>query len=131
MRMDSTEEYSPGFSAKLSDIIKSRHSILNVSAEVSVGNSRSNPTLVVSIDEDGKSLLWRGSEYKDYQTHKMFFSTLYVSNLFSGMDLEKHPNATIKIYIWNRDKKVTLVHNFKVEVIAANPVIYGLYEPTE
>ncbi|CAN5362798.1 hypothetical protein BH10BAC1_BH10BAC1_07650 [soil metagenome] len=131
MRIDSTEEYSPGFSAKLSDVIKSKHSILNVSAEISTGNVSSNPTLVVSIDEDGKSLLWRGSEYQNYQTKKMFFNTVYVSNLFSGFDLEKHPNATIKIYIWNRDKKVALVHNFKVEVIESNPLVYGLYEPIE
>lgn len=131
MRMDSTQEYSPGFSAKLSDVIKSRHSILNVSAEINVGKEISNPTIVVSIDEDGKSLLWRGSEYKDYQTGKLFFNTVYLSNLFSGMDLAKHPNATIKIYIWNRDKKGCLVYNFKVEVIESNPMIYGLYEPIE
>lgn len=131
MRIDSTEEYSPGFNAKLSDIIKSKHSILNVSAEISIGNTSSNPTLVLSIDEDGKPLLWRGSEYRDFQTNKMFFNTIYVSNLFSGMDLAKHPDATIKIYIWNRNKKVTLVHNFKVEVLESNPMIYGLYEPIE
>ena len=131
MELDSTQEYSTGFSAKLIDIVKSRHSILNVSAEISVGKEKSNPTIVVSIEEEGKSLLWRGSGHDEYKTKELFFNTIYVSHLFSGMDLSKHPDATIKIYVWNRDKKGALVRNFKVEVIESNPMIYGLYEPIE
>ena len=131
MELDSTQEYSTGFSAKLSDIVKSRHSILNISAEISVGKEKSNPTIVVSIEEEGKSLLWRGSGHDEYKTKELFFNTIYVSHLFSGMDLSKHPDATIKIYVWNRDKKGALVRNFKVEVIESNPMIYGLYEPIE
>jgi len=131
MRLDSTEEFSAGFSAKLIDIVKSRHSILNVSAEISTGKEASNPTVVVSIDEGGKSFLWRGSELNQYKTNPLFFNSVYVSHLFSGMDLEQHPDATLKIYIWNRDKKAALIRNFKVEVIESNPMIYGLYEPIE
>lgn len=131
MELDSTQEYSTGFSAKLNDIIKSRHSILNVSAEISVGKEKSNPTIVVAIEDEGKSLLWRGSGHDEYKTKDLFFNSIYVSHLFSGMDLEKHPNATIKIYVWNRDKKAALVRNFKVEVIESNPIVYGLYEPIE
>jgi len=131
MELDSTQEYSTGFSAKLNDIIKARHSILNVSAEISVGKEKSNPTIVVAIEDEGKSLLWRGSGHDEYKTKDLFFNSIYVSHLFSGMDLEKHPNATIKIYVWNRDKKAALVRNFKVEVIESNPIVYGLYEPIE
>lgn len=131
MELDSTQEYSTGFSAKLSDIVKSRHSILNVSAEISVGKEKSNPTVVVSIEEEGKPLLWRGSGHEEYKTKELFFNSIYVSHLFSGMDLEKHPTATIKIYVWNRDKKGALVRNFKVEVIESNPMIYGLSERIE
>ncbi|MCX6295302.1 MAG: glycosyltransferase family 39 protein [Bacteroidetes bacterium] len=131
MALDSSKEYSAGFSAKLSDIIRSKHTIINVSAKIKTGEQNLNPTLVLSIDDGGKSLLWRGSEYRDYKLNENTFNSVYVSNLFSGMDLEKHPNATIKIYVWNRDKKDVLVNDLKVEAVESNPQIYGLYEPIE
>jgi dolichyl-phosphate-mannose-protein mannosyltransferase len=130
MYLDSTIEYSPGFSTSLFEIMTSRHSIVNISADIAVEDPASNPTLVLSID-DKESLIWRGSEYQSYKKADGKFNTVFVSDLFSGVDLKKHPYATIKIYVWNRDKKGVSVKNFKVEVIESNPMIYGLYEPIE
>lgn len=131
MYLDSTQEYSAGFSTSLFEIMNSRHSIVNVSADIAVEDAGSNPTLVLSIDDGTESLIWRGSEYQSYKKEDGKFNKVYVSNLFSGLDLKKHPYATIKVYVWNRNKKGVLVKNFKIEVIAGNPVIYGLYEPIE
>ena len=130
MYLDSTVEYSPGFSTSLYEIVTSRHSIVNVSADIAVEDATSNPTLVLSVD--GKeSLIWRGSEYQSYKKADGKFNTVYVSALLSAIDLKKHPYASIKIYVWNRDKKKIYVKNFKVEVIESNKRVYGLYEAIE
>lgn len=131
IKLDSEQEYSSGFSAKLKDIIKSRHSILNVSADMAVFDERSNPSLVISIQEGKKIILWRGSELKSFRRSTGNFTGVYVANLFTDMEIQKYPNAEMIIYIWNRTKKEVWVKNFKIEVIESNPNIYGLYEPLD
>jgi hypothetical protein len=130
-KMDSTEEYGPTFTAKLKDIVNSRHNIINVSAEISSQDTSSDPTLVLEIHDGKESLLWRGGSYKAFNNKSRENNTVYVSNLFSGFDFKKHPNAEVKIYVWNRDKKEVWINNINIEVVESNPVIYGLYEPIE
>lgn len=132
MYLDSRQEYSAGFSTYLYEILNSRHSILNVSAEIDTGKDTAlNPTLVLSIDDGKEPIAWRGSEYNWYSKQKGEKTMVYVSHLFSGLDMKKHPYAHLKVYVWNRDKKKVLVKNLKVEVLESNPRIYGLYEPIE
>jgi Dolichyl-phosphate-mannose-protein mannosyltransferase len=129
MMVDSSKEYSAGFSSKLSSLIKNKHSILNVSAVIESDDETINPSVVIAIQDDKTNLLWRGRGYQEYKQAGKKKATVFVSNLFSGMDLTKHPNAVIKIYVWNRDKKQAFIYDFKIEVIESNPFIYGLYEP--
>ena len=132
MYLDSTQEYSAGFSTYLYEIVKTRHSILNVSAEIDTQrDSTLNPTLVVSIDDSNESLSWKGAEYSWYAQKRGEKTRVYISLLLSGMDIKKHPYARVKVYVWNRDKKNVSVKNLKVEVIESNPQIYGLAEPLE
>lgn len=132
MYLDSTQEYSAGFSTYLYEILNSRHSILNVSAEIDTGKDTAlNPTLVLSIDDGKEPIAWRGSEYNWYSKQKGEKTMVYVSHLFSGLDMKKHPYVHLKVYVWNRDKKKVLVKNLKVEVLESNPRIYGLYEQIE
>lgn len=132
MYLDSTREYSAGFSTYLYEILNSRHSILNVSAEIDTKNDPLvNPTLVLSIDDGKESIVWRGYEYYWYSKQPGGKTNVYVSHLFSGLDMKKHPYAHLKVYVWNRDKKKVLVKNLKVEVLESNPRIYGLYEPVD
>ncbi|MGZ4053939.1 MAG: glycosyltransferase family 39 protein [Bacteroidia bacterium] len=129
--MDSTEEYGTTFSAKLIDIINSRNNIINVCAEISTNDSASDPTLVLEIHDESGSLLWRGNDYKSFVMDKEGFKKIYSSYLFSDFDFKKHPDAEMKIYIWNRDKKEARISNINIEVVESNPFIYGLYEPIE
>jgi hypothetical protein len=75
--------------------------------------------------------LWRAGSYKSFNNHAGEINNVYVSNLFSGFDIKKHPKAEIKIYIWNRDKKPTYIDGIKIETVESNPFIYGLYEPID
>ncbi len=129
--IDSTQEYGPAFSKKLLKIVKSSYSIVNVSAEISAKDSSVNPVLVMSIQDGNESLSWRGSEYKWFASATDSTCKIYVSQLLAGLDLQKHPKAEIKIYVWNRDKKNINVSPIKIEATTSSPFIYGLYEPLE
>lgn len=129
--IDSTQEYGYTFSAKLNDIINGKNNILQVSAGILVKDAASDPTLVIEIHDGKESLLWRAGSYKSFNNHAGEINNVYVSNLFSGFDIKKHPKAEIKIYIWNRDKKPTYIEGIKIETVESNPFIYGLYEPID
>lgn len=121
--MDSLMEYSPNFSAKLKDITKGRHNIINASAEISCTDSLNSPILVMDINSVNGLKVWRGSERSTIRTQQR----IYISQLLSEIDIEKYADAVINVYLWNKDKKSVKIKNIKVETIEANPYIYGLY----
>lgn len=127
-RMDSTIEYSPMFSAKLIDITKGKHNIINGIAEIKCMDSLCAPILVMDIVDSKGLKIWRGGsrsvEGKNQVTEK-----IYISQLLSEINLEKHPDAEIKIYVWNKNKKEVIIKQINIEVIESNPYIYGLYYP--
>lgn len=129
--LDGSQEYAPGFTANLYDILSSRHNIINVSVEIQPREETDNPTLVLTIEDGKELLLWRGSEYLWYKKEEGKLNTVYVSNLFSGIDLKNHPYAKMKVFVWNRDKTSLSFRRLEIEVIESNPMIYGLYEPIE
>ena len=130
-KLDTAIEYSQAFTFQLNDIVYSRHSIINLSARLFVPDSSSNPILVMEILENGKSLKWNGSEYFSYNNQPKTANTIFLSTSLTAFNLKEHPNAEVKIYIWNRDKKEAMIQDMNMEVVKANPFIYALYEPID
>ena len=87
--------------------------------------------MVADLTDGDKSFLWNGAEYFNYNNSENSANRLYICRDISTFDLKKHPNAQLKIYIWNRDKKEVLVNEMEVKVIGGNTNIYGLYEPID
>ena len=129
--LDSTKEYGPEYNVYFHDILKSRHSIINVSAEMRPHHKEDSPTLVMEISDSKGLILWRGSDYNQFIKSADGPNKVYLSYLFSGLDLKEHPYAKMKVYVWNRDKKNIEINSLDIEVIESNPVIYGLYETIE
>ncbi len=129
--IDSAMEYGKDFKEKIKNIIPNRHVILNVSASLLPADTASNPSLVIDIQENGKSIEWYGVDYKTFNNNISEANTVYLSRDLTDFDFKKHPNAEIKIYVWNRDKKKLAIDNFNIEVIRSNPLIYALFEPID
>jgi len=129
--MDSTMEYSKSFTEKVSVLTNSPYDIITVSTRLSVPDSTSNPTLVMDIQKDGKSVMWNGAAYQSFNNSSKSTATLYITRRLFDLNLKKHPNAELKVYIWNRDKKFLKIEKLKIEVTKGNSFIYGLYEPLE
>jgi len=130
-KLDSTQEYGPEFSARVKDITNSKNNSINVKATIFSADTTANPVLVMDIHDGDKSLVWRGADYFWFNTKPKEDNVIYVSELLSGFDSQKHPNAEIKIYVWNRNKKHIFINNISIEVVKSNPLIYSLYQPIE
>ena len=124
-------EFGQSYSLKLKDIINDRHNIINVSALVSVPDSTSDPLIVVDIQENNKSIEWSGSEYFKFNNNSTNPNMVYLSKDLTSFNFKEHPDAVANIYIWNKDKKEVLIHNFKLTVTEGNHLIYSLYEPID
>jgi hypothetical protein len=129
--MDSTQEFGQSFTFKLKDLCYSRHAVINLSATVFLVDTLSNPMLVAAIEEKGKVLFWGGAPYFNYNNNWSRPNTLFFCNDLTSFDFKNHPDAELKIYIWNRDKKHLEIQHLELEVIKGNPFIYGLYEPID
>ena len=128
-KIDKGVEYSQPYSLKLKDIVSDRHNIINVSVQLLAPDSTSNPILVVDIQENNKSIIWSGSEYFNFNNNSKKFNVVYLSKDLTSFNFREHPDAEVKIYIWNKDKKEVLIDNFKLNVVEGNHLIYSLYEP--
>lgn len=129
--LDSTSEYSNNYTQKLKKIIGNRHSIINISAAITSADTAANPSLVMDIQENGKSLNWFGNDYNNFNNYPKTSNTIYLSRDLTDFDFKKHPEAELKIYVWNRNKKNITVDNFNIEIIRGNPFIYALFEPID
>ena len=129
--LDSTMEYGKEFKEKLKHIINNRHVILKVNASITTPAFAANPVLVADIQENGKSIEWFGSDYINYSNNLGKSNSFYLSRDLTDFDFKKHPNAEIKIYLWNKNKKNISIEDMKIEVIKANPLIYALFEPID
>lgn len=129
--LDSTQEFGQSFKFRLKDICYTRHTNINVAATLFSNDTLSNPMLVVAIEENGEVINWDGVPYFNYNNNKNQPNTLFFCSDLTGFDFKNHPDAELKIYIWNRDKKKLEIEDMELEVIKGNPFIYGLNEPID
>jgi hypothetical protein len=129
--LDSTQEFGKSFTFRLQNVTCTRHAIINLTATMSLNDPLSNPLLVADIEENGEVITWGGAPYLNYNNNKHGPNTLFFCMDLTSFDFKKHPDAELKIYIWNRDKKQLVIHRLKLEVIKGNPVMYGLQEPLD
>lgn len=107
-------EYSVTFKKKLSELPKNTK-LINFSMNISDPSMHSKDALIVlSIDDlSGKNLFWDGkpivptseNEYKEWKNCE----THYNVNLGSYP-----PTSTLKVYVWNKSKKVFYIDDFKI-----------------
>ena len=130
-KIDSSVEYGPAQVLKVSDLKYNSHSTLVISAKMFSRDPSSNPTLVADLVDGDKSVAWNGAEYLRYNNDPKGPNNVFLCRDISTLELKKHLNAQLKIYIWNRDKNDVSLEDLKVEIFDGNNQIYGLYEPVE
>jgi uncharacterized membrane protein len=128
-KLDSTIEYGPNFTTHLKNIINDKNNIITVKAILHSPDTTANPVLVMDIHDGDKSISWNGAEYFWYNNLPKDKNSIYVSLCAADLDLRNRPDAVIKIYIWNRNKKEIFINSIRIEVVEGNPFVYGIYQP--
>ena len=127
LRFNHEFEYSPEFTASLSDIISCKTNEIMISVDTYVPFSLVNPGLVCEFFIDDKLITWRSSNVIDYvnASEKRLKTHLGFRLTDIDIDLDK---ASLLLYFWNQNFEVLYIDEFKMEVRVGNPKIYGLYE---
>ncbi len=129
LKMDSTREYGPGFTCKLSDMISNKNDIITASVMFYPVSPADNIFIVSTIESDGKQVDWRASDIGDYvmlgvrEKWIKAFHTIKLSDINFNLS-----DAVVKIYIWNKGKRNFFIDDFDVRTIKGNPILYGLDE---
>lgn len=129
LSMDSTQEYSEALTYKLKDVIGKGYTVVNIRTTIKALDSAANPLSVINIADKEETLVWAGAEYSWFNNDPKDFNKVYLSHLLWAGNFKKHPDAEIRIFVWNRNKKRIQINNINIETTEKNSFIFGLYEP--
>jgi uncharacterized membrane protein len=107
-KLDTATEYSPGIELN-SDEFRGKENLF-ISAEIDLFtfDNSGESVLVISIETaDGKSILWEGAPSRYVETSGKWSHVINTAKI----DTEIPAGAKMKVYFWNKDKKVVYIRN--------------------
>jgi hypothetical protein len=112
-KMDSVAEYSPAIELNLDEFINNGNLVFAAETDLFSGGSTAGSSLVISIETaDGKSLYWKGAESRYIEIPNIWNHS--INTLKIETPLPK--GAKLKVYFWNKDKKVLYLKNLGCKV---------------
>ena len=131
--MDSTLEYSLGYTGLLSELIPKGYDILDVSLRIKVPTAINQASIVTTIDSQIGSLDWRSTNFSEYvdSTHEKSAWIELKHSIYLTESVLNTPDAKLGIYIWNAAKERFWVDDIQISLRKDNPVKYGLYYPVK
>ncbi|MBN3034299.1 MAG: glycosyltransferase family 39 protein [Bacteroidales bacterium] len=125
--MDSKQEYSPGFSSHIRNIIAHHNNIIEVSALICPEEPFQDVLLVTDISRNGRSIHWSSSSARHFMNGTD--RQVRIHHSVKLPDIETGAADTrIMVYLWNRQGSVFCLDDLSVTVREGNPFIYCLYE---
>lgn len=125
-RMDSTQEFSPGFSAPIGQLMNDENDYLIVDAGVKNVSSSSSAKLVISIEDNVEQVFYQDKPLTAFTDS----GTCHAVNAIRFRDFNfASGNVRFKLYIYNPSRESFDITSMSVEVMKGNPLIYSLIEP--
>jgi len=112
-KMDSLSEYSPAIEVSLDEFSDVDQLFLKAETDLFATSNTGESILVISIEtNDGKSILWKGAlsayvEIPGKWCHVI--NTLKIDKVIPK-------GAILKVYFWNKDKKVLYLYNLQFSI---------------
>lgn len=127
-RLDSTMEYGPTYSKKLSEIISNENNFIDVSLNV-YGLQLPDLVLVASLESGGENIHWSGSNFNQFLSSDstMEWRRFHHSIKLSDVD-QDYDDILLKVFIWNKGKANLEIDDFKILKREGNPIIYSFNE---
>lgn len=123
-------EWGPTFAIPLMRKIKNKNNFIDISVEAKSEDSLSGIVLVASLESNGKSIYWGGTDFSELnqiQSNSNEMQRFHHSIKLSDIYLN-HTNLELKIYIWNKNKRDFFIDNFNIVLREGNPFVYGLID---
>ncbi len=126
-RQETDQEFGPGYSTTAGALLSSTTNLVTAEISFKPDTNFTNAQLVISIEKAGESLLWSGSELKQFVVYpnKWNKAAIAISNVL----LANFPaDAEVKIYLWNQHKQQLLLSDFEVKIYPGNEKVYGVVQ---
>lgn len=118
--------FSPEFKAKLHEITTSEANEILISVDTYMPAHIADPAIICEFRAKGKIVSWRAANVKEFIDAPMKRLKAHLVVKLADEHLTD-PETEVEVYLWNRNLEYLYIDNFKVEVRAGNPVIYGLF----
>jgi hypothetical protein len=123
--LDSTNEWSPTFKAKLKDIATHKSNVIRASVRVKPIDGISDMSLVAVIEENGETKHWSNVEFSRFVEYpndqwQVVHQGINLSDVSFGDE------ATITFFVWNKGKRKILLDDFEILRVEGNTYKYGL-----
>lgn len=129
-RFEKDEEWGPGYSKPLSELVKKPSDLVDVAVKVKLTDLNQDPLLVITIQSGDSTVKFQSTAVSQHVINpKDSTVTLVHSIKFIDLKYTHFDAPAFNTYIWNRDKKPLKILSFKVIHRKGNPLTYGLYEP--
>lgn len=125
-RYEPAAEFGVETQCPLESLVANKYNIINASVRAIMNDTSHAPLLVMTMEKDGKTLDWRAAKFSDYLVPGEE-GNVFLSVRFSDIHISTK-NATLKVYVWNKDHAEFLVKDLKVSSEKGNPYFYGLFE---
>jgi len=114
-KMDTLAEYSPGIELSFDEFLGKGNLVLIAETDLFSMDNAGESVLVISIEtSDGKNIQWKGavSKYVEVPGNRCHV----INTLKIDSDIPK--GAKLKVYFWNKDKKVVYLNNLQCRVFS-------------
>jgi len=85
---------------------------------------------VASLEENGQSIFWNGSDASKYSNNLLQDSCSIRAHISVKLsDIKLSGNVVmLKAFIWNKGKRTFMADNFTISLRKGNPILYGHIE---
>jgi hypothetical protein len=118
VKIDSNREYGPTYSLKLVEKQIVSGSRVEVSAVFKVESVPASSKFVLSIDRDGKSVIWQGEDIGKWVSQAGSWARVY---LVADVPVELNGTEELKLYCWNEKKEVIWMDDVTVHFYGIRP----------
>ncbi len=107
-------EYSPGFKIQAKDISLRKNSTIEISLWSKSITDLADVSIVFSVNDGDRSVLWRGSRFSDYKINETDWRQVLLGYYITE---EINPEDKVSIYIYNPAHKEFYADDFRINVL--------------
>jgi hypothetical protein len=113
-KLDAATEYSPGIEINPDEFRNKSNLLISAEVDIFSFDSTGESVLVISIETaDGKSILWEGAPSRYVETSGKWCKVINTTKI----DTEIPEGAKIKVYFWNKDRKVMYIKDLRCLIL--------------